>query len=315
MTTYRAFGLVVASAVPLPGVPEASGAAPDLVLERREHPVSRNRPGSSRRVRLPDGRTAFTVARCDGGELIRFGQLADFLVSTDGREIRCAISRRGSARMLAHLFLAQVIPLALSRQGRLVLHASAVATPGGAVVFMGAAGSGKSTLGASFAGEAYPLLADDGLLLTEDRGTLAGVPSYPEIRLWPDACAALSAGGGAPGEAWHLSGKTCWPAGGIRWPFASTPVPVRRFYVLGRPAAAAGGGTVTIEPLTGRETFLQFVSHSFRLDVDDRRRLRSEFETIGRIASTCVVHRLVFPREWSRLASVRSAILEHLAAA
>jgi hypothetical protein len=60
---------------------------------------------------------------------------------------------------------------------------------------------------------------------------------------------------------------------------------------------------------------MQLVSHSFRLDVDDRRRLQSEFETIGRIASTCVVYRLVFPREWSRLASVRSAVLEHLAAA
>ena len=313
MTTYRAFGLVVASGVPLPGVPEAPGAAPDLVLEPREHPLARHRPGPVRRVRLPDGRTAFTVARCGGGELIHFARLADFLVSTDGREIRCAISRRGSARMLAHLFLAQVIPLALSRQGRLVLHASAVVTSGGAVAFMGAAGSGKSTLGASFVRAAFPLLTDDGLLLTEDQGALAGVPSYPEIRLWPDACAALAAAG-EPGEAWHLAGKTCVPAGSMRWPFASTPVPVRRLYVLGAPSEDTRRA-VTIEPLTGRESFLQLVRHSFRLDVDDRRRLRSEFETIGRIASTGVVYRLGFPREWSRLASVRDAVLDHLAAA
>jgi hypothetical protein len=314
VTTYRAFGLVVASGVPLPGVPEAPGGTPDVVLEPPEHPVSRHRPGPARRVRLPDGRTAFTVARCGGGELIRFARLAEFLVSGDGREIRCAVSPNGSARMLAHLFLAQVIPLALSRQGRLVLHASAVATPGGAVAFMGAAGSGKSTLGASFVRAAFPLLADDGLLLTEDRDTLAAVPSYPEIRLWPDACAALSAVG-EPSETWHLAGKTCLPAGGVRWPFASAPVPVRRLYVLGGPAVAAGEGTVTVEPLGGRERFLQLVSHSFRLDVEDSRRLRSEFETIGRIASTRAVYRLTFPRQWSCLASVRDAVLAHLAAA
>src|SRR5262245_26165814 len=274
----------------MPGVPEAPGGTPDLVLEPREHPVSRERPGPIRRVRLADGRTAFTVARCGGGELIRFARLAEFLMSADGREIRCAVSPNGSARMLAHLFLAQVIPLALSRQGRLVLHASAVATPGGAIAFMGAAGAGKSTLGASFVRAAFPLLADDGLLLTEDRNILAAVPSYPEIRLWPDACAAL-APADQPIEAWHLAGKTCLSAGGTRWPFASTPVPIRRFYVLGGPAATDGERTVSIEPLSGRERFLQLVSHSFRLDVNDRRRLRREFETIGRIASTRAVYR------------------------
>jgi hypothetical protein len=312
VTTYRAFGLAVASAVPLPGVPEAPGAAPDLVLEPRAHPIPPRR-SPVRRVRLADGRTAFTVAHCGDGELIRFARLAEFLVSTDGREIRCAGGRRGSARLLAHLFLAQVLPLALSRQGRLVLHASAVVTPDGAVAFMGAAGSGKSTLGASFVREHFPLLTDDGLLLSEDRGGLAGVPSYPEIRLWPDACAALSAAG-EPSEAWHLAGKTCLPAGGLQWPFASVPVPVRRLYVLGEPRDERRG-EVTIEALTGRETFLQLVSHCFRLDVDDRRRLRGEFETIGRIASTRVVYRLAFPRDWSRLASVRDAVLDHLAAA
>jgi hypothetical protein len=91
-------------------------------------------------------------------------------------------------------------------------------------------------------------------------------------------------------------------------------VPIRRLYVLGAPTEDTRHA-VTIERLTGRESFLQLVRHSFRLDVDDRRRLRSEFETIGRIASTGVVYRLGFPREWSRLASVRDAVLDHLAAA
>lgn len=49
----------------------------------------------------------------------------------------------------------------LALDGELVLHASAVLFPSGAVVFAGARGAGKSTLAASLATLGYPLLADD----------------------------------------------------------------------------------------------------------------------------------------------------------
>ena len=314
MTTYRAFGLALASEVALPGVPEAAGAVADLVVESHARPLGPPRPRAVRRIRLPDGRTAFTVARAGPRALVRFGELADFLVSEDGRAIGCARRRRGDARVVAHLLLAQVVPLALSRQGRVVLHASAVETPRGAVAFLGASGCGKSTLGASFVREAFPLLADDGLLLTEHRGTLAGVPSYPEIRLWPDAYAALSSAGGAR-RARRLVRKRRLRAGSGRWPFGIGPVPLYRLYVLGHRAAAEGDQGVAIQPLTRREAFVELVRNSFRLDFHGAPRLLGEFDRITAIASGCAVYRLTFAREWSRLAAVRHAVLEHLAAA
>ena len=314
MTTYHAFGLIVASGVPLPGLPEATSRAADLVLESAELPIGGREARPVRRVRLPNGRVAFTVSRWGTRTLVRFPRLADFLVSSDGRRVSCATGGPNRARAAAHLFLAQVIPLALSRQGRFVLHASAVETPAGAVAFLGVAGCGKSTLGASFVREACPLLADDGLLLTEQHGGLAGVPSYPEIRLWPDAFAALSRPGESS-ESWHPSGKRSLAAGGEQWPFGSRPVPLRRLYVLDVPDAATDRAGVTIAPLTRREGFVELVRHSFRLDFDDRPQLQEEFDRIGRIASTCAVYRLAFAREWSRLAAVREAVLEHLAAA
>ena len=192
--------------------------------------------------------------------------------------------------------------------------AIAVETPRGAVAFLGASGCGKSTLGASFVREAFPLLADDGLLLTEHRGTLAGVPSYPEIRLWPDAYAALSSASGAR-RARRLVRKRRLCAGSGRWPFGIGPVPISRLYVLGPRAAAEGDHGVAIQPLTRREAFVELVRHSFRLDFHDAPRLLGEFDRIAAIASGCAVYRLTFAREWSRLAAVRHAVLEHLAAA
>jgi hypothetical protein len=311
VTTYRAFGLALASEVALPGVPEAAGAVADLVVESHARPLGPRRPRAVRRIRLPDGRTGFTVGRAGSRALVRFGELADFLVSEDGRVIGCARRRHGDARVVAHLLLAQVVPLALSRQGRVVLHASAVETPRGAVAFLGASGCGKSTLGASFVREAFPLLADDGLLLTEHRGALAGVPSYPEIRLWPDAYAAFSSGGGAR----RLVRKRRLRAGSGRWPFGIGPVPMSRLYVLGHRAVAEGDHGVAIEPLTRREAFVELVRHSFRLDFHGAPRLLGEFDRIAAIAAGCAVYRLTFAREWSRLAAVRDAVLEHLAAA
>ena len=93
---------------------------------------------------------------------------------------------------MRHLLLDQVMPLVLSRD-RLVLHASAVATPAGAAAFIGFTGAGKSTLAASLSAAGFPILSDDCLVIERDgRGFLAR-PFYPGARLWPDSVHAVGA--------------------------------------------------------------------------------------------------------------------------
>src|SRR2546425_12251788 len=146
-------------------------------------PLRERSTGRRHARRLPNGTISMTIGRCRSGFLVRFPGLAVFLVSRDGQRVSCARRRGTRPTIVSHLFLAQVLPRALSQRGRLVLHASAVATQHGAVAFLGVAGQGKSTLSASFVGRSFPLLTDDGLLLVEHGTMLAGVPSYPEIRL------------------------------------------------------------------------------------------------------------------------------------
>ena len=312
MTAYSAFGLVVSSNVPLPGLPEVAGRRPDCVLEMRRGPIRERSTGRGHALRLPNGKISLIIGRCGSGFLVRFPGLGVFLVSRDGQKVRCAPQRGTRSRVVAHLFLAQVLPLALSQRGRLVLHASAVATQHGAVVFLGAAGQGKSTLSASFVRRSFPLLTDDGLLLVEDGTMLAGVPSYPEIRLWPDVLAVLGDSSLEVHDVAHRTGKKRLTVDRGPWMFSREPVPVRRLYVLGHPGPTTRPCAVSITALAPREAFIELVKHTYRLDLDDRTRLRDEFDSIGRVAARpSLVYRLAFRRDLSRLPAVQAAILEH----
>ncbi len=312
MTGYSAFGLVVCSNVPLPGLPEVTGKPADCVLALRRGPISDRPTGRGHTLRLPNGTISLTIGRGRSGYFVRFPGLAVYLVSRDGYEVSCAIRPGTQPQTVAQLFLTQVLPLALSLRGRLVLHASAVATPHGAVAFLGAAGQGKSTLSASFVQRAFPLITDDGLLLVEDGVTLAGVPSYPEIRLWPDVLAILGDGGLEVHDVGHRAGKKRLSVDNGSWPFSREPVPVRRMYVLGHPEPTARPCAVSITALAPREAFIELVKHTYRLDLDDRTRLRDEFDSIGRVAARpSLVYRLAFRRDLSRLPAVQAAILEH----
>lgn len=314
MTAYCAFGLVVSSNVPLPGLPEVAGGRPDCVLEVRRGPIRERSIGRGHALRLPNGTISLIIGRCGSGFLVRFPGLAVFLISGDGQMVRCAPQRGTRSRVVAHLFLAQVLPLALSQRGRLVLHASAVATQHGAVAFLGAAGQGKSTLSASFVRRSFPLVTDDGLLLVEDGTMLAGVPSYPEIRLWPDVLAVLGDGGLEVHDVAHRAGKKRLTVDRGPWMFSREPVAVRRLYVLGRAKPTARKRVVTITALTPREAFIELVKHTYRLDLDDHTRLRNEFDSISRVAARpALVYRLSFRRDLSRLPVVQAAILRHCA--
>jgi hypothetical protein len=112
---------------------------------------------------LPDGALWAQFYRADTGYLLRFPGLADF--ASTGLEVTAWPAPGISGQTVEHLYLNQVLPLALSMQGKLVFHASAVEIGDGAIAFMGESGKGKSTLAASFATSGYRFLTDDGLIV------------------------------------------------------------------------------------------------------------------------------------------------------
>ena len=236
--------------------------------------------------------------------LLRFPDLADFEVSADGRAVQGFPAPGVASSTLEHLYLNQVLPLALSRQGRLVLHGSAVDLDGQGVAFLGESGRGKSTLAASFATGGTGFLTDDGLLLDWVAGHCRILPSHPSIRLWADSEAALMGEAAAKATPVGYTTKARFLAG-EDIPFCDESRPLRRVFFLGE----GNADSPVIEPMRPAQALIELVRHSFLLDIAARDLLARHFDDLSRLAGLPIHFRLDYPRRYQALPAVRGAIL------
>jgi len=305
---YRLCDLTVESTIPLPELNRAVKKDVQCFFE-----LLPARPQDSEPCRwfhewcLPDGDPTLLFGRYDGGYVFRFPDLADFLVSQDANHVRCLPCPNTPVETIRHLFLDQIVPIVLSGNGSLVLHGSAVSTPHGAIAFVGATGQGKSTLALSLSESGGSVLTDDCLLLKEENGRLLAIPSYPGMRIWPDTVDALFGQEPPLAEVAHYTEKKRIGRN-VGLSFCVKSAAVRRIYFL---TPADEGTSVSIVPLSARESCVELVKFTYRLDITDRQRLRQEFERLSRVAALPLFYLLSFPRDFSLLPDVHRAILEN----
>lgn len=256
---------------------------------------------------LANGRPWCLVHRTPAGYRMRFPELADFLLSDDGKQIECFPAVGTDAPTLDHLFANQVLPAALSLQQRPVFHASAVCMHGAGVAFLGESGRGKSTLATFLAGRGHPLLTDDGLELREDDGGLRALPSRPSVRLWEDSRAALLPADATPLPAVSFTRKERFHAAALL-PLATDAVPLRAAFFLGDGRALRP----TITALTPQEAHLAWVRHAFLLDAHDKATIARQFHQVARLARAGLSFQLDYPRDYGVLPDVESALLAAL---
>ena len=113
----------------------------------------------------------------------------------------------------------------LYQRGLFPLHGSAVETPWGAMIFVGAQGAGKSTLAAQFHRKGYRLLSDDVCAVAPTPEGLQILPAVAQLRLCTDAFERL----GAPREGRFDVDKFVVPMGEGYCPH---PVSLRAIHVL-----------------------------------------------------------------------------------
>jgi hypothetical protein len=300
-------GVLIASAWPLPEAPRAPAGHPAIRIESPTGP-----PPDPTSIQVvhdweSDARTMpLTLARYPNGYLLRFPDLADFGVSIDGDRVHPWPRPDTNDETLRHLLLDQVLPRLLTHRGGLALHAGGVCLEGRhAIAFVGETGRGKSTLSASFELAGHPLLSDDGLVLTTNGDQVSALPTYPSLRLWPDALDHVFPETPALSSMAHYSSKlrVVRRAGGA----GSEPTRLVAIYVLDSEAAA-----VTIEPLSIRDAAMTIIANTFQLDVTDRRRAAAVFGTASDVAERVQVYRLQYPRDYGRLPEVHHALKDHL---
>jgi hypothetical protein len=178
---FHAYGLTVASAMPCPELRPGHGIA-DVTIRLGEVPVHLQR--------VDDGGVLYQ-ANADQF-LLRLPDIAAYLVQ-NGNEIvieRAPGATDGEVRLF---LLGSCLGALLHQRGFLVLHAGAIRSEKGAVLFAGPSGNGKSTLLGAMLQRGYRMLSDDITALVLDAADRPTVlPGYPQTKLWADSADTLA---------------------------------------------------------------------------------------------------------------------------
>lgn len=259
---------------------------------------------------MPDGSVWAAFYRSDAGYRVRFPDLVTFDISASGMDVQAHPEPGVDPATVEHLYLNQIHPLMLSKQGRLVFHGGAVEVPGGAVAFLGPSGRGKSTLTASFACEGHKFMTDDCLLLSKRAGRYDVLPSHPSIRLWDDSREALvhKAATFAPPVQYTPKSRVLSDEA---LSYCDEVRELRKVYFLGEGLAS----DVTIEPVSASEALIGLARNSFLLDVEMQAVIAQHFDELTHMVALPLYFRLDYPREYSHLPKVRAAVLAHVSSA
>jgi hypothetical protein len=182
-------------------------------------------------------------------------QLGKFRVSR-GAEVVVDPYPGVEERLVRLPLLGAVLAVLLHQRGCLVLHASAVAIDGEAIVFVGNKGWGKSTIAATLYGRGHQLIADDIVALDFRDGTSPLVlPGIPQFKLSREAVGpslgddyeALT----ELAEGYDKRGRT------VTERFAQEPLPLKSIYVL------AIGSDLKLKALGPQTALITLMAHSY----------------------------------------------------
>lgn len=177
---YRAYGLVIHSALELQNLSPAGDGPVDVTITLGE---AANLDGEV--VRFSNWQAT------PGRFLIDIRNVARFLV-TDGRSIHVETAPGANHDDLVAYLLGSALAALLQQRRILPIHASAIRTDHGAVLIAAASGVGKSTLAAALQARGLAQLADDVTgIVFDGEGRAMAVPAFPGTRLWPDSVRAL----------------------------------------------------------------------------------------------------------------------------
>lgn len=184
---------------------------------------------------------------------LQIPQVADFLVR-EGREIVVEPAAGIDEASIRAFLLGSALGALLMQRGLLVLHGNAVRIGEQCMVCVGHSGAGKSTLAAAFARHGHALLADDVIPID-----LAGcaLPGIPRIKLWGDSAGQLGVDTAALAAVRPGLNKFNLPVGEA---FASSPLPVRWVYTIGRGLE----DRIELTPLRGMQRFEALQAHLYR---------------------------------------------------
>jgi hypothetical protein len=316
---YRAFGLILESDQPVPGLePSSTGGAPDIMVtllgdvplpstyefDLLHHASDRldDLDVATLVVRRTSDRRAFLFDYRDGSR---------FLIKDRGARIWAHWPPPLTPEDAATYLLGPVLGFVLRLRGHICLHASCVAVDDEAVAFVGPSGAGKSTLAAALVARGCRALTEDVTPLRLREGRFWVEPGCPVIRLWEPAVEALF---GAPDAMPLLTPnweKRFQPLSAESGTFMSEPRPLRAIYAIGE---RQGERRTTIAVLPQPEALIELVRNTYANRLLDQEMRAQEFGPLATLVEQVGVRALQFADDTACLPGVCSTIVADAAA-
>ena len=286
-STYSVYDLTVSSDVDLPELRvDRSGATADVTVRRATLDAV---PGSDtdpdiQRIKASSNRCRITYESL-GTFLIKSGEQILYDPASDGTE-RYKIFRR--------LLENQAMTVLLLQRGLLVLHASAVAVDGKAIVFLGSQTAGKSTMTTALHENGHSMIADDVVAIRFGDTTPMVVPGVPQIRLTSETCEELGIQNTVrydhdwgPEKAYQQIAHQ------------SPAVPINRVYTL------AENEPISIDRLDGVTAFIELVTNTYAQGLlSDTGATVDHFNQCSTLLQKTSVRQVNRPKDYGRLPEV-----------
>ena len=261
------------------------------------------------------GEPALRVWKMEGGAPLRMDYYdgTHFWLTANGDQIWAQWPEELTLEDTATYLLGPVFGYLLRLRGVTCLHASAVASGGRAVAFVGPAGAGKSTLAAALALRGHTVLSDDIVAVVEREAAFHAMPAYPYLSLWQDSVQALYGDGGrlAPFSA-NFSKRmlplATMPSGDLR--FAREPALLDSIFLLGE--RSADTSAPFMKDLQKREALISLVGNTYASNLLDDVLRAQEFAFLGRLIGAVRVRRLHSHQESSRIGGLCELIEREL---
>lgn len=276
--SYTAYGLQIASELSLPELIPASVGHADVYIRLGSVPAELPTPCSTDDTwQIPPRPFMLTVP-----SVARY-----FIVN--GRHIWIEPDADGTETDVRLFLLGSSLGALLHQRHMLPLHASAIQTSRGAVLFVGPSGHGKSTLLAALVQRGYAMLADDVTALHVDAtGHAIAFPSMPYMRLWADAATQLRQ---------PLEGQRRVRASLEKYflpvtRFCAEPLPVRAIYAL----HVDQGLDIRLEPVQDQQRFAMLANNTYRSEfVAGLGLLQIHFRLVAAVGNLVPVYRITRP--------------------
>ncbi|GAB4550747.1 MAG: HPr kinase [Pleurocapsa sp.] len=180
-------------------------------------------------------------------------KLGTFLIR-EGREIIIASVADVEEKNLHPALLGACMAVALHQREYLILHGSAVKIHNRAVAFIGDKGWGKSTMAAALVLRGHQFITDDVLAIDLSGNEPLVFPSFPQLKLCPDAVETM---GKNPETLPRIMPQVNKRQYKLNQDFSTRPIPLQTIYLLNK------GASLSIDKIPTGKLILPLLAHSY----------------------------------------------------